>query len=647
MSVCGCAILLLFLIRSIDGFRTVPIDRRRLSVRECNNIVKDRDVESKNSGNPTIPIESGLNHFTVNQIEIFPSLQLESSKIFAAVNENNSNNNDTFDATDVRRTIIFLVKASMIGIFTGLGVKVFKSSIDLTAAFFFETLAEILPRPAFYWPLGLYPLLGSVFVSILVYLQGNTIYNGIDYIAKTIDSSSSCSTPTAAATSTNWTSFSSLLILPPPLPHSLLPEPIRVPVNSFNPASQFMRLLASVFTLGSGCSLGPEGPSVELGAGLSRLMSGEESTAREQHHLFLAGAAAGVSAGFSAPIAGILFAIECGNRYLNKNTIKLDEDSPDGPRSDVAAIALAATLASIVVHIGGGSVETLRIQGNSFAMQSPGFELPMYLGLGLLSGFVSVCFTSLKDILSNLFQRTTSITTNTSISRFDTSRCIGVSNSQQTTPKTDPKTPDEQAQQQHQLLAVPSTASPSFQLADIPSYLRPLLGGSLCGLAAVYYPQSLFTGYSTLDELLAGNYHFDLPLLLQLLIIKVSLSAFSLATGLIGGVFAPSIFFGAAVGTAYHQIILDAIAVIVEGVRHLGGNMWATSASQFMTVANAPAYATVGAAATLGALFRAPLTSSMLMFELTQNHEIVLPVLASTGLAGLFAEILSHPRKQW
>ena len=55
----------------------------------------------------------------------------------------------------------------------------------------------------------------------------------------------------------------------------------------------------------------------------------------------------------------------------------------------------------------------------------------------------------------------------------------------------------------------------------------------------------------------------------------------------------------------------------------------------------------VGAASTLGALFRAPLTASMLMFELTQNHDIVLPVLASCGLAGLFAEVLSHPRRQW
>ena len=62
-------------------------------------------------------------------------------------------------------------------------------------------------------------------------------------------------------------------------------------------------------------------------------------------------------------------------------------------------------------------------------------------------------------------------------------------------------------------------------------------------------------------------------------------------------------------------------------------------------IADAPVYATVGAAAMVGAVFRAPLTASMIMYELTQNHDIVLPVLASTGLAGLVADILAKPNK--
>lgn len=542
---------------------------------------------------------------------------------------------DTFDVTDAKRTVIFLVKASLIGISTGLGVKVFKSSIDLAAAFFFESFADILPKPAFYWPLGLFPLFGSVFVAFLVFIRGNTIYNGIDYIAKSIDANSIFLKSTIDTTLFQNTS-TGVTILPSNKEQSII-SPL-----SFDPVNQLIRLIAAVFTLGSGCSLGPEGPSVELGAGFSRMIAGTNATTKEQHHLFLAGTAAGVSAGFSAPIAGILFAIECGNRYLSKNTIMLDEDAPDGPRSDIAAISLAATLASIMVHVGGGSVESLRIQGNSFAMQSPGFELPMYLGLGLLSGIVSVSFTSLKDILTNLFKPL-------HILENSTSSSSGILEDQ----TIDIIQQNQQNYNHNHSNSISNSNSnsielySSYRLSDIPLFVRPLLGGGVCGLAAIFYPQSLFTGYSTLDELLAGNYHFDLPLLLQILFIKITLSAVALASGLIGGVFAPSLFFGAAVGTAYHQIIIYSISNLLEIIRSVGGDDLATSASQFMIVANAPAYATVGAAATLGALFRAPLTSSMLMFELTQNHEIVLPVLASTGLAGLFAEILSHPRKLW
>ena len=84
-------------------------------------------------------------------------------------------------------------------------------------------------------------------------------------------------------------------------------------------ASFFSRAAAAVATLGSGNSLGPEGPSVELGVGLSRLVGrvasrggwlGAAHLMRRQRQLLAAGAAAGVAAGFNAPVAGIFFALE-------------------------------------------------------------------------------------------------------------------------------------------------------------------------------------------------------------------------------------------------------------------------------------------------------------------------------------------------
>jgi H+/Cl- antiporter ClcA len=341
------------------------------------------------------------------------------------------------------------------------------------------------------------------------------------------------------------------------------------------------------------------------------LLCGDQTSQKERHHLFLAGTAAGVAAGFNAPIAGVFFAIECGNRYLSKSTVQLDEDAPDGPRADIAAIVVAAALADIVVRLGLHETSALRLQGNFYAMNSPFFELPMYMGLGLLCGAVSTVFTSLRDAFTELFAG--------------------------------------------------QSWGAQYPFASLPKASHPLVGGVLCGVIAVLRPQTLFVGYATLDQLLAGKIQLALPLLSQLLGLKLVLSSFALGSGLIGGAFAPSLFFGAAAGTAYHDLLSSFIdyvnhwAVSQHIVSGLVNNALAVANEvsilptdvAFFTIATAPAYATVGAAATLGALFRAPLTSSMLMFELTQNHDIVLPVLVSSGLGGLFAEILSQPRRLW
>lgn len=476
---------------------------------------------------------------------------------------------------ELSNKLLFLGRAAIIGVLTATAVVVFKSSIAVTSAFFYETLADVLPKPAFYWPLVLFPFCGSIIVALLTYFRGESISNGIDYIAKSIDS------PSFPA----FTSFSS-----------------SASGSGYSPANGLTRAIASVATLGSGCSLGPEGPAVELGAGASRIICGPNSTARERHHLFLAGTAAGVSAGFNAPIAGVFFAIECGNRYLAKNTIRLDEEAPDGPRADIAAIVIAAAIADLVVGLGLHEQNALSIQGNTFAMTSPLFELPLYLGLGLVSGSIAVAFSRLRDYFKDLFSGERSMPLGTYFS-------------------------------------------------SVPFHLRPLLGGLLCGVGGLFYPQTLFVGYTTLDQLLAGKIALSFPFLLQLLGLKIVLASFALSSGLIGGIFAPSLFFGAIAGTAYHNVVQEALIALTHFLDQHASTLPTVDAQQFMTsyfrIASAPAYATVGAAATLGALFRAPLTSTILMLELTENHDIVLPVLASSGIAGLFAEVLTQSRRLW
>lgn len=347
-----------------------------------------------------------------------------------------------------QEVVQFLYRSAQVGIFTGIGVVVFKTLISLVISIFYEQLADILPKPAFYWPIAIYPILGSLFVCICSFWTGGRIKDGIDQIAKSIDSEPS--------------------------------DLYRV----YDPRIHLVRLLSSVATLGSGCSLGPEGPAVEIGTGISRLISNSNDISNQQkHHLFLCGTAAAVSAGFNAPITGIFFAIECGNRYLTKNTIKLAEDSPDGPRSDIAGIVLAATLGNLISDLGLHDKSALAIQGNNYALNSPIFELSLYLGLGLISGLISVVFTKLREVFVNIYVTKT----------------------------------------------------------NIPVYLRPLIGGLVCGLVAIYFPQTLFVGYTTLDQILAGKITFSSTLVVQLLVLKIFLSSFCLASGLVGGVFAPGI----------------------------------------------------------------------------------------------------------
>lgn len=553
-----------------------------------------------------------------------------------------------------RYTAIFLSKAVVVGILTGLSVVLFKSSIGETQVILYENLADFLPKPSFYWPLAIYPILGGIAVSILTYAVGPKISNGIDMIAQSIDSSAA-DVPNVALTMPGDFALSAS-------PVALFRENYNISISDyseslenctyptsesppdgllfeesatslkvakadrmrksqkkgmrFQPVYLFWRLVAAVATLGSGCSLGPEGPAVEIGTGLSRVVSEFTAAdnalpysaftarriARENRHLFLAGAAAGVAGGFNAPITGVFFAIEVGNRYLKKNTIRLDQDSPDGPRADIAAIVLAAAVSELIVGIGLHESQALSIQGNSYAMISPVFELTLYLGLGIISGTISVVFNKLRDIFAELY--------------------------------------------------VGESWGKSLPFAKLPVYLRPVLGGTACGVISVFFPQTLFVGYVTLDQLLSGGIQFPTPLILELLALKLTLTSFSICSGLGGGILAPALFFGAAAGTAYHDIVVGLISVIHDAFSGLvipppSGVEAVTSIVPFFSVAGAPAYATVGAAATLGALFRAPLTSSMLMFELTQNHDIVLPVLVSTGLGGLFAELISQPRRNW
>jgi hypothetical protein len=155
-------------------------------------------------------------------------------------------------------------------------------------------------------------------------------------------------------------------------------------------------------------------------------------------------------------------------------------------------------------------------------------------------------------------------------------------------------------------------------LRRLPPGLPTAIGGAGVGLMALAFPQVLGVGYDTIEALLGSEGGIPLLTLLALLGVKLVATTLSNASGFVGGGFAPALVLGAVLGNAYGQLL-------GESGLHL-------------PVAEPPAYAMVGMAAVLAGSARAPLTSLLLMFELTRDIRIVLPLMAAAGLSAVLVE---------
>ena len=124
---------------------------------------------------------------------------------------------------------------------------------------------------------------------------------------------------------------------------------------------------------------------------------------------------------------------------------------------------------------------------------------------------------------------------------------------------------------------------------------RPVVASLVCGVAACFRPETLFEGGAMFKSLCAGAVH-PIGWLASLLAIKVALTASCAASGLMGGTFMPALFFGAAAGAVYSGLLTN-----------VG-----------LAIADPSIFAALGAAACLAAVFRAPITAAILLFELTR-----------------------------
>ncbi len=355
------------------------------------------------------------------------------------------------------------------------------------------------------WPVVVVPTLGGLFVGLLRWLGGE-LGPGL---------------PSLMA-----------------MAEGVLPDAPRLPL---------LRIVAASLSLGSGASLGPEGPSVESGGNIGLWMAVRAGLPAEaQKSLVAAGVAAGLAAGFKAPIAGVIFAFEGSFSSISV-------------RPSLRAVLVAAVASTLVTEIGLGDAPILRLPDYEVRFL---FELPLYLVLGILA-----------SVMSFLLLR---------------------------------------------LLALGRSERLQRRLRQLPPGLPTAIGGAAVGLMALGFPQVLGVGYDTIEALLGSDGGIPLLTLVALLGVKLAATTLSNASGFVGGGFAPALVLGAVLGNAYGQLL--------------------GASGLHLPVAEPPAYAMVGMAAVLAGSARAPLTALLLMFELTRDIRIVLPLMAAAGLSAVLVE---------
>lgn len=149
--------------------------------------------------------------------------------------------------------------------------------------------------------------------------------------------------------------------------------------------------------------------------------------------------------------------------------------------------------------------------------------------------------------------------------------------------------------------------------------VKAALGGLAVGVVGLFFPQVFGVGYETMDALLKGE-SIALWLLLALLLLKPILTATTLGAGGSGGVFAPSLFIGSMLGGAFGQ----AMNRLFPGA-----------------VAPAPAYALVGMGAVLAGAVHCPITAILLLFEMTRDYHIILPIMLCAVVGTLVSQRLT------
>lgn len=323
----------------------------------------------------------------------------------------------------------------------------------------------------------------------------------------------------------------------------------------------FVKVIASICTVGSGGSAGAEGPIVQIGAVTGSVIARRIGVPRRHIGTLVGcGAAAGISSIFNAPIAGVFFALEILLRDFSLKTF-----------TPIVIASVFATAMTQVILGENNAIFSTELPSYVFSV----LELPSYIVLGVLCAFGAWAFTMILE-----------------------------------------------------------RGEDAFDKLRLHQVLKPVLGALMLGLLGIFgmwafaempgneilgdghhaIPAFFGNGYSVITHLLdPASYQSSdivwgaIGVLGFLVIAKMLATTFTLASGGSGGVFAPGLFTGAAIGGVF-GIVLDKAGLIADG--------------------SSPAsYALVGMAAVIAGTTFAPMTAILILFEITREPHVLAPIM--------------------
>ena len=158
-----------------------------------------------------------------------------------------------------------------------------------------------------------------------------------------------------------------------------------------------------------------------------------------------------------------------------------------------------------------------------------------------------------------------------------------------------------------------------FDALPLNRFIKPIIGAFLVGSMGIFLPQVMGDGYTYIGDVLNGN--GVLWMMGILIFAKIIATAITLGSGGVGGVFAPSLFIGAVIGGSFGSLVNSILP---------------------SSVASSGAYASVGIGAFLAAVTHSPLTAIFLLFEMTGNYLIIIPIMLSAIIGTVVSRKFNH-----